>query len=125
MMMRAMNACAIAFFKWCPLRVNEAVPPRRTVALSGRGERTRASGPAERVVATRARTSSAQAPERSGKTWGKCPEKARSRSGHALVASWSYTGSFDDHAHAVALRVSGWIADKTVTGADNMRRPRD
>src|SRR6266446_1512965 len=30
------------------------------------------------------------------------PEKARSRSGHALVASWSCTGSFDDHAHAVA-----------------------
>jgi len=29
-----------------------------------------------------------------------CPEKARSRSGHALVASWSCTGSFDDHAHA-------------------------
>src|SRR5712691_9590271 len=26
------------------------------------------------------------------------PEKARSRSGHALVASWSCTGSFDDHA---------------------------
>ena len=39
-----------------------------------------------------ARTSSAQAPERSGETWGKCPEKARSRSGHALVASWSCTG---------------------------------
>jgi hypothetical protein len=36
----------------------------------------------------RARTSSAQAPERSGETRGKCPEKARSRSGHALVASW-------------------------------------
>jgi hypothetical protein len=36
---------------------------------------------------------SAQAPERSGETWGKCPEKARSRSGHALVASWSCTGS--------------------------------
>jgi len=35
----------------------------------------------------RARTSSAQAPERYGETWGKCPEKARSRSGHALVAS--------------------------------------
>src|SRR6266849_83970 len=50
--------------------------------------------------------SSAQAPERSGETWGKCPEKARSRSGHALVASWSCTDSFDDHAHAVALRVS-------------------
>ena len=63
-----------------------------------------------------ARTSSAQAPERSGETWGKCPEKARSRSGHALVASRSCTDSFDDHAHAVALRVSGWIADKTVTG---------
>src|SRR6266849_9079064 len=37
-----------------------------------------------------------QAPERSGETWGKCPEKARSRSGHALVASWSCTGSFDE-----------------------------
>jgi len=35
----------------------------------------------------------AQAPERSGETRGKCPEKARSRSGHALVASWSCTGS--------------------------------
>ena len=35
----------------------------------------------------------AQAPERSGETRGKCPEKARSRSGHALVASWSSTGS--------------------------------
>jgi len=29
----------------------------------------------------------------SGETRGKCPEKARSRSGHALVASWSCTGS--------------------------------
>src|SRR5712691_12974216 len=52
----------------------------------------------EDVRGERARTSSAQAPERSGETWGKCPEKARSRSGHALVASWSGTGSFDDHA---------------------------
>ena len=34
----------------------------------------------------------AHAPERSGEAWGKCPEKARSRSGHALVASWSCTG---------------------------------
>src|SRR6266849_6732904 len=33
----------------------------------------------------------AQAPERSGETRGKCPEKARSHSGHALVASWSCT----------------------------------
>jgi hypothetical protein len=31
--------------------------------------------------------SAAQASERSGETRGKCPEKARSRSGHALVAS--------------------------------------
>src|SRR5713101_472351 len=61
----------------------------------------------------RARTSSAQAPERSGETWGKCPEKARSRSGHALVASWSCTGTFDDHAHAVALRVSSPGASAT------------
>src|SRR5713101_7819365 len=35
----------------------------------------------------------AQAPERSAETRGKCPEKATSRSGHALVASWSCTGS--------------------------------
>ena len=34
----------------------------------------------------------AQASERSGETRGKCPEKARSRSGHALVASWSRPG---------------------------------
>ena len=33
----------------------------------------------------------AQAPERSRETWIKCPEKARSRSGQALVASWSCT----------------------------------
>ena len=59
----------------------------------------------------------AQAPERSGETWGKCPEKARSRSGHALVASWSCTGSFDDHAHAVALRVSSPGASVTSSRA--------
>ena len=35
----------------------------------------------------------AQAPGHSGETWGKCPEKARSRTGHALVGSWSCTGS--------------------------------
>src|SRR6266849_3108992 len=49
------------------------------------GFRRRSTGP-------RTGCAPAQAPERSGETWGKCPEKARSRSGHALVASWSCTG---------------------------------
>ncbi len=36
-----------------------------------------------------ARTSSAQAPERSGETWGKCPLR---RPGHAQVTPWSRPG---------------------------------
>ena len=52
----------------------------------------RPAGPARRTD-VRTVWSAAQAPERSGETRGKCPEKARSRSGHALVASSSCTGS--------------------------------
>jgi len=83
--------------------------------------------PSSSVISRRsaqgARTSSAQAPERSGETWEKCPKKARSRSGHALVASWSCTGSCDDHAHAVALRVSSPGASAT-SAPDRCRRSR-
>src|SRR5438128_3819944 len=61
-----------------PTRQNRQNPPRRVSSL------TRPT--IWRHLHTRA---PAQAPERSGEIWEKCPEKARSRSGHALVASWS------------------------------------